>query len=229
MKAIFYGASILFFLLIYLFLFAPISVNAQKASNELSFSVGPIFPNSGDMAALLGFSFQLDYKLMNKHFGIQIALNGMANPLDSDFLLKKYNASSMNKTGWYFLTAMTKLVGRANFLKNKLLVDFNFGFGVMFTYFASQTYSYAEKFDNQVFHIGVAAQNDFPSTFAYGGGVRVNYILSDIAVFAGYDITTGNQRFALVSTSFYPLEVTRELTTFRLTYSLINIGLTIIM
>jgi hypothetical protein len=229
MKTTFYRASILLFLLIYLLLFSPTSIKGQKASNEFSFSVGPIFPNSDDMTALPGINFQLDYKLMNKHFGVQVALNGMVNSLDNDLLLKKYNASSMNDNVWPSITMMTKLVGRANFLKNKLLVDFNFGFGVMMTYFASQTYSYAERSDNQVFHIGVAAKNDFPSTFAYGGGVRINYKISKIAVFVGYDITTGNQRFELVSTSYFPIEVTRELTTFRLTYSLINIGVTIII
>ena len=169
MKTTFYRTSSLFFLLIYLLLFAPTSINGQKASNELSFSVGSAFPISDDMAALPGFSFQLDYKLMNENFGVQVALNGMVNSLDSDFLLKKYNASSMNNNKWYSITMMTKLVVREDFLEKKLLVDFNLGFGVMMTYFARQTYSYTEKFDNQVHGIGVAAQNDFPSTFAYGG------------------------------------------------------------
>jgi hypothetical protein len=229
MKTTFYRTDILFFLLIYLLLFDPTSINAQKASNEFSFSVGPIFPNSGDMAALPGFNLQLDYKIMSKHFGVQIAFNGMVNPLDRDFLIKKNNASSMIKFPWSSITMMTKLVGRADFLKNKLLIDFNFGFGVMMTYFASQTYSYTENIDNQVWGIGVAAPNDFPSTFAYGGGVRINYKISKIGVFAGYDITTGNQRFMVVTTTLHPIEVTRELTTYRMTYSLINIGVTIII
>jgi len=229
MKTTFYRASIILFLLIYLLLFAATSVNGQKASNELSFSVGPIFPNSDDMEALPGFNLQLDYKIMTKHFGVQVAFNGMVNPLDRDALLKKHNASSMTNNPWPSITMMTKLVGRADFFKNKLLVDFNFGFGVMMTDFARQSYSYSEKFDNQLYGVGVAAPDDFPSTFAYGGGVRINYKISKIGVFAGYDITTGNQKFMVVSTRLNPIEVTRELTTYKLTYSLLNIGVTLFL
>jgi hypothetical protein len=130
----------------------------------------------------------------------------------------------MNKNGWYSGTMMTKFIGRANFLKDKLLVDFSFSFGAIITDYPSQIYSYPGLFYDHKSYISAHNQ----TTFAVGEGARINYIISDfVGVFAGYDIITGNQKFELVSTSFYPLEVTRELTNFRVTYSLINVGVTI--
>jgi hypothetical protein len=225
MKTPFYPTSILFLTLSLLLLLGPISVSGQKASSELSLSFVSVLPSSAQMTALPGFSFQLDYKFMNKHFGMGLALNYMANSLDSEALLKKYNASSVSEKKWLSFTVMTKFVGRANFLKNKLLVDFSFSFGAMITDYPSQMYSYSEIFDNQLYYISAHDQ----TTFAVGGGARINYIISDfVGVFVGYDIISGNQKFELVSTSFYPkTTVIRELTNFRVTYSLINVGVTI--
>jgi hypothetical protein len=136
----FYPTSILFLTLILLILLGPISAKGQKASSELSVSFVSVLPSSAQMTALSGFSFQLDYKFMNKHFGMGLALNFMANSLDSESLLNKYNASSMNKNGWYSGTMMTKFIGRANFLKDKLLVDFSFSFGAMITDYPSHIF-----------------------------------------------------------------------------------------
>lgn len=228
MKNLFHYVSILFILFIILLLLASASVKAQSLSNELSFSVGTALPISDDMHAIPGFSFQLDYKIMNKNFGMQLALNRMNNHLDSDLLLKKHNASSMNDDKWASFSMMMKLVGRVNFLENKLLIDFNVGAGAMITYFPKQRYEYSGNVENQVDQIGVAAVNNNPTAFVFGIGGRANYnIHKDIGLFISYDFITGNQTYETVSTVLNPINVSYESVTYRISYSLINVGFTI--
>lgn len=227
MKTLFHNVSILFIILL---LLASTSVKAQNVSNELSISAGLAIPGSNDMTALPGVSFQLDYKIMNKHFGMQMALSVIDNNLDSDLLIKNHQASSMTETKWRSFSMMMKLVGRANFLKNKLLVDFNFGVGAMISAFPSQTYSYTETAENQIYTIGVAADENNQTTFAFGAGAKVNYVLSEqLGVFASYNYLSGEQNYNIVTTTLSPLKVDKTLTNIKVSYSLINVGITLFL
>ncbi len=225
MKTLFHYVSILF---IILFLLANTSVKAQNVSNELSFSIGSAIPISDDMTALPGINYQLDYKIMNKYFGMQMSFSVIDNNLDSDLLIKNHQASSMIEAKWLSFSMMMKLVARANFLNNKLLVDFNLGAGAMITAFPNQIYKYTVNAENQVYTTGVAADEDNQTAFVFGAGARVKYILSDeqLGIFASYDYLSGTQNYNIVTTILSPLSMDKTFTKIKMSYSIINVGVT---
>lgn len=174
--------------------------NAQNVQSEIGFGIGVNIP-SNDMEALKGLVYQLDYRLLNKNFGIQFSMNYLQNKMDDEYLMKIKGSNSINSENWRSVSGMLKLLGRVHSSDNKLLIDLSFGFGMMQSKFPSQSYNYDINYPEFVQNI--AALNEFSSAFVLGGGLKLHYKFNaESSVGLGYDLQAAKQTYILNGTKF---------------------------
>ena len=227
----------IYFLLILLFTFLHIESNAQL-SNEISYSVGPVFVpqetanpiyTSAAFVASTGVGIQLDYKLMSKYLGFEIAINYIMNPYDEAFASDVLNATSVNADKWLSIIGMVKIVGRTPAtINNKLFFDFNVGFGLNHGNFSNQVFTYSST-DNNLLNLDQIYSSEKRSTgFIWGGGVRANFKFDkSVAVFINYDLLVSNQNYTTNYVRIGPgISSTQRSTTIKKTYHTLLFGIT---
>lgn len=224
------------FVLFSVFIFTLLTAQAQL-SNEISFAAGPVFVphatdnpifSSASFVASTGMGVQLDYKLMSKYLGFQIAINYFLNPYDQSFSKDVLNASAVNADWWLSLMGMVKIVGRTPAINDKLFFDFNIGFGLNHGNFSNQIFTYASS-DNNLLNIDQIYSSEKRSTgFLFGGGVRANYKLNQfVGIFINYDLLTSSQNYTINYVRIGPgVSSNQRSTTIKKTYHTFLFGVT---
>ena len=203
MKTPFNQTKIPFALLLFILLFSG-HVKGQL-SNEFALSAGPTFvPQSltdpfkdgATFMAKNGRGVQLDYKLMNKSVGIQLAITYLINNYDESYAKDISQATSYDGDTWYAISAMIKFVARAKAMKKKLFIDFSFGTGLLQGNFSQQSYTFVNE-TIQSRYIYSPEKN--ASGMAFTAGIRASYAIKDyFRVFANYDYIYSAQNYSVV-------------------------------
>jgi hypothetical protein len=176
-------------------------------SNEISFSYGSVFVpkvvdnpvySSAKFVAKTGMGMQVDYKLMSTYLGFQIAINYIINPYDDSFASDVMNAVSVDADSWLTLMGMVKIVGRTPAISNKIIFDFNMGFGLIHGNFSNQIFKYASSYNNLLSLDQIYGSEKRTTGFVLSTGVKMNYKFNNnIGVFASFNLLLANQNHTL--------------------------------
>jgi hypothetical protein len=193
-----------FYLLSIILLCLTSDVKAQL-SNEIALSVGPVFvPQSTTDMYVYGATFiakngngiQLDYKLMNRSVGIQLAVSYLINGYDPNYASNVLGASSYSDRTWYAITGLVKFVARAKAFKQKVFIDFSAGFGALQGNFPSQSFEYNDNSNPTSY---VYSPEQYSSGMAFSTGIRTSYAIRDyMSVFVNYDFIYSAQNYTVV-------------------------------